>query len=167
VEPAVTTTGGDVFGGFTVDEAKAWLRAHLDVGAKCPVCNQRVQRYRRTINAGMARSLISMHLLEPTGGWVRVTTQLDARSREEGKLRYWGLVAERPSTRTDGVRSGFWRVTDKGRRFVLGQESVPKYAHIYDDQFLGHSGPPIKIYDALGKNFSYVELMSGVEENRP
>jgi hypothetical protein len=163
----MTTTSDDVFGGFTVDEAKEWLRAHLDVGAKCPVCNQRAQMYRRTINAGMARSLISMHLLAPDGGWVRITTQLDARSREEGKLRYWGLVAERPSSRRDGVRSGFWRVTDKGRRFVLGLESVPKYAHIYDDRFFRHSGPPITIHDALGKNFSYVELMSGVEESPP
>jgi hypothetical protein len=152
---------GDVFGGFTVAEAKEWLKARLDVGAKCPVCHQRAQMYRRTINSGMARSLISMHLLAPDGGWVRITTQLDARSREEGKLRYWNLVTERPSDRADGVRSGFWRVTEAGRRFVLGMKKVPKYAHIYDDRFFKFSGPPITIYDALGKNFSYVELMSG------
>ena len=144
-----------------MDEAKDWLRARLDVGAKCPVCHQRAQMYRRSINSGMARSLISMHLLAPTGGWVQITKQLDARSREEGKLRYWGLVTERPSSRPDGIRSGWWRVTDKGRRFVFGSIRVPKYAHIYDDQLYKFSGDPVSIHDALGQNFDYVELMSG------
>lgn len=143
-------------------QAKAWLRARLDKGEHCPLCNQHAKIYRRTINAGMARSLIAMYGI---GGldWVHLPTQLGSRSREEGKLAYWGLVEESTLKREDGGRPGTWRVTARGEQFLRAQSAVPKYALIYNGRVLDYDRTEsISILDALGKKFSYADLMAGV-----
>jgi hypothetical protein len=145
----------------TLGYAKAWLRERLKEGAKCPCCNQRAQLYKRTINRGQARSLIGIYLADKQRGWVHVNS-LDSRSREEGKLRYWGLLEEERTLKPDGGRSGYWRLTDKGLAFVLCQVRVPKYVYLYDDKLQRvDDTETISIRDALGKRFDYGELMRG------
>lgn len=130
-------------------------------GTECPACFQHVQIYRRTINSGMARSLIAMYRIGGTD-WIHLPTQLGARSREEGKLAYWELVEEELARRPDGGRAGYWRVTPKGELFVRNQLVVPKYALVYNGRFLGYEGTDrVGIRDALGKKFDYTELMTG------
>src|SRR3954471_2049123 len=77
----------------TIQAGKDWLMANLKKGAKCPLCAQHAKMYSRKVNAGMAASLIRMYRINKTG-WVHVPTSVGARSREEGKLAYWGLVEE-------------------------------------------------------------------------
>lgn len=143
----------------TLGQARDWLRQRVDEGAKCPLCQQHAKVYRRKLNSGMARSLILMYR-NAGRDWIHIPTQLPARSREEGKLRYWGLAEEAKVEREDGGRAGWWRVTSMGVQFVLGSLVVPKYAHIYDDRLLRLSGDPITIVDALGEKFDYAELMA-------
>lgn len=145
---------------ITIAEAQAWLADRITAGARCPCCNQYSKVYRRQINSGMARSLIAMYLHGPQGQWVHLPTQVGARSREEGKLRYWGLVEEQVSVqRDDGGRAGYWRLTDAGRAWVTGQSTVPKFAAVYNNVVLRLYGDEVYIHDALGKNFDYRELM--------
>lgn len=147
----------------TLGVARAWLRAQVDNGgASCPCCTQFAKVYKRKINAGMARSLISLHRLSASSEWIHVPTALSARSREEGKLRYWGLLEEEKERREDGGRAGYWRVTDKGHQFALNRITVPKYAKVYDDRFRGLEGDPRSIIDALGDKFDYNELMGQI-----
>ena len=109
----------------------------------------------------MARSLIAMYLHGPQGQWVHLPTQIGARSREEGKLRYWGLVEEQVDIhREDGGRSGFWRLTPAGRAWVTRQATVPKYVAVYNNTVLRRYGEGISIDDALGRKFNYSELMA-------
>jgi hypothetical protein len=145
---------------FTLLQARNWLRRNLRDGAKCPCCSQWAQIYRRTINSGMAHSLIVMYQESETD-WCHVPTVVGGRSREEAKLRYWGLVEEMVEPREDGGRAGYWRVTTRGVNFIHGGH-VPKYALIFDGRCLGHEGDPITIEDALGKKFDYAALMAGV-----
>ncbi len=147
--------------GATLTEARQWLRARQDVGAKCPCCKQLVKVYHRKLNTGMARSLIAMYRApkDDPDGWVHVPTALDARSREEGKLRYWGLVEESAEERYDGGRAGWWQLTPTGLEFVLGRCSVRERAVVYDGRCLRLEGDPITIFGALGKRFNYNELM--------
>lgn len=150
------------FDNATVSEARDWLREHVDDGAPCPCCTQLAKVYRRKINSGMARSLIAMYQIAGTS-WVHVPTQVGARSREEGKLAYWGLVEESTAPRDDGGRAGWWRVTSKGELFVRDEITVPKYARIYNGRCLGFYGAQrVGIRDALGSKFSYDDLMAGV-----
>lgn len=147
---------------MTLAEAKAILRQLVDEGEKCPLCTQLAKVYRRKVNAGMARSLIEMYRVGGTLDWVHVPTQIGARSREEGKLAYWGLVEEETAKREDGGRAGYWRVTAKGVRFVREKIKVPKYARVYDGRCLGLTGDEVSIREALGSKFSYDELMVGL-----
>ena len=148
----------------TLAAARAWLRkaARERGGTRCPCCGQHAQVYRRSINAGMARSLIAMHRLAPDGAWVHVPTQIGARSREEGKLAYWGLVEEEVAVRPDGGRSGWWRVTARGRQFAGGRLKVAKWAYVYNGMVLEYdSSVMIDIKGALGRKFDYDALMRG------
>ena len=144
----------------TLAEAQKWLADRVMTGARCPCCNGYAKVYRRQINSGMARSLIAMYLHGPQGQWVHLPTQVGARSREEGKLRYWGLVEEQVDVqRADGGRAGYWRITDAGRAWVTGQSTVPKFAAVYNNAVLRRYGDEITITDALGSKFNYSDLM--------
>lgn len=146
------------FTGTTLGEARDWLRDRVEQGEHCPCCTQFAKVYKRPLNSGMARSLIKMYQV---GGlnFIRIPTSIPARSREEGKLRYWGLVLEELTERPDGGRAGWWRVTPDGERFIYQTLTVQKYAHIYDGRLMKLSGPRITIQDALGTKFDLRELM--------
>lgn len=149
----------------TLAQMRVWLRRHAKDGVKCPLCTQHVQVYRRKINAGMARSLIAMYLAGNRDAldWIHVPTQIGARSREEGKLAYWGLVEEqREALREDGGRAGYWRVTPLGEAFVKHGMTIPKYARVYNGRVLDlDASEQVSIKDALGDKFNYSELMAG------
>lgn len=145
--------------GMTIGEAQVTLRQVLDVGHKCPVCTQLAKVYKRKLNSGMARSLIAMYQAARLD-WQHIPTTIGALSREEGKLRYWGLIEEETERRPDGGRSGYWRVTELGEQFVLGKITLPSHARIYDGRLLGLTGRNQSIRVALGAKFSYEELMS-------
>jgi hypothetical protein len=143
-------------------QVRTWLRSKVDEGVECPACRQHVKVYRRKINSGMARSLMLMYRV---GGrdWVHVPSQVGARSREEGKLAYWGLVEEEKALRPDGGRTGYWRVTRIGELFVLNKCTVPKYARIYNGELVNlDPNEQVSIVDALGTKFDYAEMMAGV-----
>lgn len=143
-------------------EAKAWLRERVEDGEICPCCKQRAQVYERTINAGMAISLITMYKAAGKD-FQHVPTTVGGKSREEGKLRYWGLVEEERRVRPDGGRAGFWRVTDAGEAFLFRRLAVVKWARVYAKQVLKLHGPRWTIDDALGTKFDYAELMGDVK----
>lgn len=144
-------------------EARRWLRIQAaGKGARCPCCRQMARTYPRTLNAGMARSLILMYRLAGRD-WIHIPTSLPARSREEGKLAYWGLIEEAQEVREDGGRAGWWRVTDLGERWVRAEAWVPQRLEVYDNQVQRAApgcDPHWTIRKALGKRFNYDELMA-------
>lgn len=145
----------------TLTDARTWLLSRIVNGARCPCCSQFAKAYRRQINSGMARSLIAIYLHAPDGAWVHIPTKLDARSREEGKLRYWNLVEEqRDVIRDDGGRAGYWRITPRGRQWVTGQITLPKYVTVYNNTVIATYGDEINVQTALGNKFNYAELMN-------
>lgn len=150
---------------MTLVEARTELLHRIPEGERCPVCTQFAKMYRRKVNSSMAAGLIEMYKAFGTElGYLqdvrRKTKATD--NREESKLRYWGLVVEDDSRRSDGGRTGWWRVTPKGEQWVLGTSTVPKYAHLYDGECLGLGGDQVTIMDALGQKFDYHDLMKGV-----
>jgi hypothetical protein len=140
-------------------EARTWLREQASgKGAACPCCTQFTKVYRRTLNAGMARSLVTMYR---TAGldWQHVPTTTIGGSREEGKLKYWGLVEE-ADERHGGQRAGWWRVTETGEAFLKGELQVPRWALVFDSRCLGFDDQQtVSVYDALGDHFNYAALM--------
>jgi hypothetical protein len=140
------------------------LRPQLDEGARCPLCTQRAQRYRRKINSTMARTLIALHRHSAADEFVHVpslgrTLRIDIH--ECSQLLWWGLVEEQVAVRPDGGRRGYYRLTPFGRRFIAGTEKVAKVAVIYDSDVQYFDGPQVDIHDCLGARFDLRELMNG------
>lgn len=141
----------------TLEEVRNWLAERVNEGALCPCCGQNVKVYRRKLNSGMVRSLIEMYRVGGTS-FIHIPSKISARSREEGKLAYWGLAEEDRITRSDGGRAGYWRVTEKGELFLAEATTVPKYAIVFNGECLALDGEEIFVRDALDK-FDLAELM--------
>lgn len=151
----------------TIKQAKEWLRKRLHDGADCPVCNQRVQMYKRKLNSGMAHALFQIH--NHAGmQWTRVQDMPDApKGGDYAKLRFWGLLESSGDRAGDGNSAGLWRVTTKGRNFLYGKTKVPAYIGTYNNQSFplpDRDIPEITIREALGKRFNYDELLGGGRE---
>lgn len=142
----------------TLQEARDWLRARVDKGERCPCCNQFAKVYKRQVTSTSAAALVTM--------WSRHgfdVVHLPTLTRMGGdtcKMVYWGLIEEESTRRTDGGRAGWWAVTPKGRDWILGKITIPKYARVYDGRCLGLTGNPVTIQQALGKRFDLQELMA-------
>jgi hypothetical protein len=158
---------------MTLEQARDELRKLADEGHKCPCCTQFTKVYRRKIHASMAHALILMYRLDQTlpddNKWIAIADILEHRQvADAAKLKYWGLIEEEDAVREDGSgRTGHWRLTDLGRRFVRGNALVNKYVRIFNgrklhDRTQEEMGGPVTIHDCLGKRFNYRDLMVGV-----
>lgn len=144
-----------------VVDARQWVRDHAEDGVTCPVCTQLAKVYRRKIHAAMGRDLIIARRVAGAD-WFHVRTTLGHDGGDFAKLVYWRLIVEYDAKRDDGGRAGWWRITDRGKAYVLDQLRVPKYARIYDKRLLNLTGDMVGIRDALGVRFRYDDLMAGV-----
>ena len=142
---------------MTLEEAIAILRSKIHKGTHCPCCGQFAKVYHRSLNCGMAASLVLMYRRSGFE-WQHIPTTIPARSREEGKLAFWGLIEEKDEERPDSGRAGWWRVTEKGEAFINKGLAVPKYVNIYNGECLGFDGPLITINDV--DKFHLAEMMS-------
>lgn len=143
---------------WSLGAAKAWLLERLEEGATCPCCTQFSKVYKRKINSTMARALITLYLSSDGEEFVHTAT-LPGDTHEMSQLSWWGLVLEERLLRPDGGRAGHWRLTHKGRLFVLGSVTVPARARVYDGRVLSLVGQQVTIEDCLGSRFNYTELM--------
>ena len=150
---------------MSLAEARAYVRAGLDVGVTCPCCRRFAKRYARKLNSGMARALISLATCKPNKeGWrsIRDVVRRLRVSPEMSKLRWWGLVEDKPHIAGAKRASGLWRLTDKGAEFLHGRSRVQSHAVVSNNELERLEGEPVAIWDALGEKFNYLELMAGV-----
>lgn len=146
---------------MTLGDARGKLRGLARTGARCPCCRQFVKAYRRKLNSGMARAAIRVYRATCPGEYCHLQEVDQTSGSSEGsKLRCWGLLVEERERREDGGRSGWWCLTEEGRRFVTGAHTVPKYALLYDGRLLHLEGAAVSIVDCLGEKFDYHELMN-------
>lgn len=171
-DPEVVTSRWDR---ASLSEARAYVQRRRDDGVRCPCCEQFAKVYRRHINDAMARALIEMFkVLGTSEEFMHMTSFAGAnaeqlrlwRGGDYAKLRYWGLIEEKPldhAESADKRSSGFWRMTPRGVNFVLRRITVPKYVYLYDGLEVKVDGPnpDVDILDCLKKKFNYADLMSG------
>jgi len=155
---------------MTVEEAKEILSDQLDKGTYCLVCGQHAQRYWRTICGYQAYLLIRLYKLtcQKRKIWFHITDIYETKGGSYGsfsKLKYWKLIEERPKhPKKDTRTSGYWKITDRGIRYVLGKIRLKKYTVTYNEKCERYDGEFVGIKESLGKKFSYAELMSGYLE---
>ena len=146
------------------------VREAAKKGTTCPVCSQYVKIYLRTINHEMARTLaiIFRHFHKwPHSKPIHVDSYLSAISKKDrpkgnnhSLLVYWGLLQPCKAKEKNGkMRTGYYAITSKGCRFVLGKDPVNKYAVMYNNNFYGLQGDLVFIRDVIRKNFDLQELL--------
>jgi hypothetical protein len=151
----------------TIAEAKHFLRANFEKGVDCPCCGQFVKLYKRKLNSGMAITILRIYneSIDDFGKWIPVKEFLRINkyknSHDWTLLKHWGLLEEKEIVKdSEDNNSGFWKITPKGRQFVMNEINVPNKVHIYNNKVLGFSDDQTNIIDSLGKNFNYTELMN-------
>lgn len=129
-------------------------------GTTCPVCKRWGKRYKVKLNSSMAAALLTM-AADPTrwfnSGEFRGHATIQCSSLSI--MKHWGLVETRPAE-GDQKYSGEYRLTQLGFDFAEQRETLYSHVLIYNDRFLGYSGRLINIVDALGRHFSYHELIT-------
>lgn len=150
----------------TMKGAKAYLRENLEKGVNCPCCGQFVKLYKRKLNSGMAYGLIQVFKLsqEKDGGWFHINELLERKiassQLEIPRLQYWRLVEQKENVDDPTKKhTGFWRLTDRGHAFAIGQIYVKKHVYIFNGKCFGFSSEDTTIQEALGDKFDYEELM--------
>lgn len=132
-------------------------------GMDCPCCGRwgKINPYQ--ITSTQAKGLIWMFTNFAQNEWIdlgRAPAWL-LRSKPMATAKWWGLVEPAAKEKADKEKkaSGKWRLTPRGRAFVMGGVLIPKYAFIFDNSCYGFSDATVDIRDALKKKFSYEELM--------
>lgn len=137
-------------------------QARTKEGTCCPVCRRFGKVYKRRINSTMAVALIRLYratLKDPLKPWFHFSEFTNTRNDYE-KLIFWKMIEHKPNdTDPDKKDSGYWRITQAGKDFVTQRRTMPEYAIVYDGAVQGFSEDPTTIMTALGRKFSYVELM--------
>jgi len=153
-----------------LSEAKSFVESHKNEGVRCPCCAQYAKRYRRKITSAMAYGLLLIHK-NSQGEWLHIEeffkNQSDIPSSIRGdisKLRHWGLLEKNYAKSEDGNSNGLYRITSKGRAFVKGEITVPRYCYIFNDEVNGFSEEKATIQSALTDKFNYSELLPRTNE---
>lgn len=151
---------------YTLEQVKAYLEANKEDGCKCPACDAHVEIRKWKISDKTAECLIRLCKLTmeyPNTEYFHVERDINVPLAVGGsfaKLRWFFLIEEKPKEDGEkGRTSGFWKITDYGKKFVLSKLPVKKYVHLYRGKKEGYSGKKITIIDSLGDKFDYDELM--------
>ena len=92
--------------------------------------------------------------------WVHPLKDLKTNNGDYAKLRFWGLLqSSSDEPEEDKKSSGFWKITDKGKKFVENSITIKEKAYLFNNKCYGFTGEEINIVQALGNKFSYSELM--------
>jgi len=149
-------------------KSELFTPSNLKEGTKCRVCNQNVKMHKPTLNKDMALCLINLYKLDknkPEKIWWHVSSDIKVSFKVSGafaKLRYWDLIEMMPkdSMNTAKRTSGMWRITDKGKDFVLLRSTIHKYLKLYNATLYGQEGEQVDMRSCLTEKFNYTELMS-------
>ena len=149
----------------TIAEAKEYLVNNFDEGTTCPCCNQIVKLNTYKMSFGHAKVMIEMYKMHANGAeWIHVNSEIKPQGRQFSEAKHWYLI-EPMKGKVEGKRtSGFWRLTESGKRFVLDQIRVQEEIKVFKDrryQKWETSVKTVNIKEALRNRFNYDELMTG------
>lgn len=154
----------------TIQEAKKYLMDNWEQGVKCPCCNQNVKLYKCALRATIAIALIKTYQImeRENKTWVHIMQEVKPANGNYAKLRFWGLLAPKGDIPENDTKARcYWSVTDKGRDFLQGRISVPSHILVFDNQKFGSLDGTTDIKQALGKKFSWTELMGDlIQDNQ-
>lgn len=154
----------------TLQQMRRWYFASCRESGMtvCPVCDRPGKVYANHLNAPMAFTLIWLYRnTKPGGEYKHLATASNRKvltANKVGFLLYWGMVERAQNDDTTKGKSGAYRITQKGVRFVLRQATADRTVFTYNNDEIDRDCEQITIEDALGKKFDYTKLM---EDSKP
>jgi len=118
----------------------------MSLSKHCPHCGAKMMEYRHSLSKSLIRALFKF--------W-KVSLGAPLNLKEVGltrnewdnfqKLRYFGLVEQ-----SENKKSGVWRVTSSGEKFLFGETNSHKTAVTYRGEWVRWEGPVINFQEATG-----------------
>ena len=157
----------------TLEYAQKYVKDNQAKGVRCPCCARMVKEYHYTINSGQALAIIVIYRLtkqlSPEDGWIHILkafgehTKLNPQSLSFHRLKLWGLLEQQPTNDDPKKKtSGYWRITDIGKEFVLGTSKVKKGVYVLDGTITHFGEEDVDIHAALREKFNYETLMGSI-----
>lgn len=149
----------------SLEEAQSELLSKIKKGSRCLCCGQFSKRYKYVFSANMCKYLflLSEENKKKPGLFFHVTDlpKKILTSRDFLRSSYYQLIEEAENADTKKKkRSGLWRITAQGQRFVDRSLAVYKYVVVYNEDVLRFEGPQQFIDDCDEEYFSYYETMN-------
>ena len=144
----------------TILEVKDHLRKNYESGTSCPACGQLVKAYKRKLNANMCRALAIIYARTGnTDIYIHVqneftTLGLRATAMDYTYLEKWKFIE------VNSDKSGYWRVTSKGKAFVEDTIVVPSYCLVYAGSVYEWSSEQVNMTEALTARFKLEDVMN-------
>ena len=153
----------------TVEFAQRRVASFMDEGTRCPCCGQHVEVRHEVMTRSVAEPLIWMaenyaeidwsasRAVLTESRWVSVAEsgpKSFRSARHYTRAKYWGLIEKlEGDTIGDDLKSGMWRITQRGVDFVSGRVLLPKRAVVYLGQLRGYEGDLVDIEQTLKREF--------------
>jgi hypothetical protein len=162
--------------GMTLEQARAVYRERVGDGTRCFCCSRYGKIYKRSITSAIALALIALyhHNRKNPNIWVHAQTYLAEFYKEQpalsarvrggdyAKTRFIGLLEAREGN-VKRPTSGYWRITEQGMKFVLGEIKVPGHIVLLHGKSIEWPyDKMIDIREALRTPFDYERLMEPV-----
>ena len=134
-----------------------WVKTIQGSGGHCPCCGKWGKVYRIKMSHALVRALDWIAHNTNDKGWADVqggAPHWMMRSKTYPLLEHWGLLVSM------APRSGFWRVTPLGIKFLREQVTVPAAVYIYDNKLWGVDSTHTTLRGCLKVNFDFNELFT-------
>jgi len=144
---------------YTLERARRIFAKKLVGGREpCPVCRRSAQVNPFHLNKNLVHTL--MYMVQQCGPSGKKFISMKSedlpkgfRAKDYSKLAYWGFIKKRGDEGKNTPSSGYWTVTNKGRRFASYQEKAPKVAFVYDKEVIDFSDEEIWCTQVKGYNY--------------
>ncbi len=139
-------------------------------GYTCKCCGTFIKEYTRSFNCNMAVLLLRLYKHGKTG-FVHIEKFLAengySRCGDFSYLVHYKLLQKLNEDRPDGSsRNGYYKLTGTAVMFIEKKLTVSAKFKMFNGKFMGFEGEQIDIITALGKRFSYNELMNKEPEKQ-
>lgn len=162
----------------TLSEAQEKLKLHVKgAGVICPCCHQVVRMVEKELSSTMAYVLILMYRhFQTASDWLDMNQYLgnmvalgsEVKGGEWSKLKHWQFIVERPPEKKSALNpkppvktQGMYKLTDKGKGFILGKIKAPKSLWLYNGHVIEANKKSVSIQECIGKDYKYEDLMVG------
>jgi len=148
---------------YVVEHIKKAVLAQRKGGVLCPICNQTVKITRKRLTAQVAASVIWIY--KNLSDWVSMKNFPVAiwSPSTVPTAAIWGFVEERYNVDPNFKKRGYWRVTDKGVKFVLGEIKVKEFALYFQGESAGYGGRSMNVTEVIGDSYDLDLLMAGTD----